>query len=300
MPDHADIWISTTSEEKKEIIQNVFSVLSQNVYIRVCPNRGRDVSALLASFNDVVMNYEIICVTHDKKTSYLKPETVGEGFAYMGYENILSSKEFVKNVINAFCENKFLGLLYSPDPNHADFGSHIGLEWGGNFEATKHLAEELKLNVPIDEKHPPCAPFGSNFWIRTRALAPLYNKDWRYEDFPAEPIKETDGTIMHAVERIYPYCAQSQGYYSALLMTNEYSAIELGNLSHYAETYAHVCFDNGLANRYHIVRDSLDQLIGPVTVDKESDSAAAIMRSMSFKNRAVNKIKRKLIEWASL
>ena len=300
MPEGAHIWISTTSEEKKERIYKAFHNIKQKVFVRVCENRGRDVSALLASFSEEVMNYEIICVTHDKKTAHLHPGTVGEGFAYEGYENILGSREFVANIIQAFETNPRLGLLYAPGPSHADFASHIGLEWGNNYLACKKLADELGLNVPMDDRHPACAPYGSNFWIRTSALRPLYNKKWTYDDFPMEPLKETDGTIMHAVERIYPYCAQQAGYYSALLMTTEHSAIELGNLEYYAQTYAHVCFENGIANRYITVRDMLDQRLGPISVipgtpRQVEQIAASISRFTQLKQ----KIKNKLTMWAS-
>ena len=204
------------------------------------------------------------------------------------------------NIIQAFETNPRLGLLYAPGPSHADFASHIGLEWGNNYLACKKLADELGLNVPMDDRHPACAPYGSNFWIRTSALRPLYNKKWTYDDFPMEPLKETDGTIMHAVERIYPYCAQQAGYYSALLMTTEHSAIELGNLEYYAQTYAHVCFENGIANRYITVRDMLDQRLGPISVipgtpRQVEQIAASISRFTQLKQ----KIKNKLTMWAS-
>ena len=307
LPEEVDIHISTTSEEKKKTIQRAFAKLKNRLEVRVCPNRGRDVSALLASFKDVVMDYDCICVTHDKKTAYLKPETVGEGFAYMGYENILASREFVYNVINAFDTNPYLGLLYAPDPNHADFGTHIGLEWGPNFECTKKLADELGLKVPMDAKHPPCAPFGSSFWIRTKALAPLYNKNWTYDDFPEEPFRMTDGSVLHAIERIYPFCAAHAGYYSALLMTTDYSAIEIGNLQFSAQSYAHLCFEHGIANRYIGVRDMLESALGPAVVQETTEAvtdrslAGRIKRKAKGEvKRVLVKVRRKLTLWASV
>lgn len=255
MPTSADIYISTTSEEKKAEILAAFAQNTHRVEVRVLPNRGRDVSALLTSFRDVVMNYDVACVTHDKKTAYLKPQTVGEGFAYMGYENILASPLFVEQVLQAFANKSRLGFLYAPDPNHADFATHIGLEWGPNYVCTEKLARELGLHVPMDEQHPPMAPFGSSFWFRTKAMKPLFDKEWTYDDFPAEPFNETDGSILHAIERIYPYVAQYAGYYSAMLMTADYAAVDVGNLYYYAQRYAHTCFESGIANRFITVRD---------------------------------------------
>lgn len=270
MPAEADIYISTVSEQKKAAISEAFGALQNRIEIRVLPNRGRDVSALLASFKDVVMNYDVACVTHDKKTGYLKPQTVGEGFAYMGYENILGSSTFVRQVLQAFAEDSCLGLLYAPDPNHADFITHIGLEWGANFECTKKLAQELNLHVPMDAAHPPMAPFGSSFWFRTKAMQPLFAKDWTYDDFPPEPFNMTDGSILHAIERIYPYVAQQAGYYSAMLATADYASVDIGNLFYYAQCYSHVCFENGIRNRFITVRDLCSmQLGGGVTVPAE-------------------------------
>lgn len=300
MPAEADIYISTVSGQKKEAIAKAFGALPNRVEIRVLPNRGRDVSALLASFKDVVMHYDVACVTHDKKTGYLKPQTVGEGFAYMGYENILGGATFVRQVLQAFADDACLGLLYAPDPNHADFITHIGLEWGANFECTRALAQELKLRVPMDEKHPPMAPFGSSFWFRTKAMQPLFAKDWTYEDFPPEPFNMTDGSILHAIERIYPYAAQQAGYYSAMLATADYTSVDIGNLFYYAQCYTHVCFDNGIQNRFITVRDICNMRLGGEAAPAELPVVQAPPpASRSLPRRILNKARGILSRWAN-
>lgn len=296
LPQEADVFISTVSEEKKAAIEKAFAALPNRVEIRVLPNRGRDVSALLSSFRDVVMNYDVACVTHDKKTGYLKPQTVGEGFAYMGYENILGGKTFVAQTLQAFARDPFLGLLYAPDPSHADFATHVGLEWGENFEATRALAEELKLHVPMDERHPAMAPYGSSFWFRTAAMKPLFDREWTYEDFPAEPFSATDGSILHAVERIYPYCAQQAGFYSALLMTADYAAVDIGNLCYYAQGYVHACFESGVASRFNAVLDICNLRLGPV--DDTAPGASASPRGRL--RRKLRRIRQMLTDWAYL
>lgn len=295
LPAEADIFISTVSAEKKAAIENAFAKLPNRVEIRVLPNRGRDVSALLTSFRDVVMQYDVACVTHDKKTGYLKPQTVGEGFAYMGYENILASSAFVDQVLGAFAKDPFLGMLYAPDPNHADFATHIGLEWGANFECTKQLAQELKLQVPMDQNHPPMAPFGSSFWFRTAAMKPLFDKPWTYEDFPAEPFHMTDGSILHAIERIYPYVAQHAGYYSALLAAADYAAVDIGNLAYYTQQYAHACFENGIANRFIAVRDLCSMRLGPAVT--ETGTAPQGQKHSKIR-RIAGKVRSVLTRWA--
>ena len=82
----------------------------------------------------------------------------------------------------------------------------------------------------------PVAPHGSCFWFRTDALRKLFKYDWKYEDFPEEPLP-IDGTISHAIERCYAYVAQDAGYYSAIVMCDEYAKIEYTTLMHYASKF---------------------------------------------------------------
>lgn len=51
-----------------------------------------------------------------------------------------------------------------------------------------------------------------------------------YDDFPKEP-NDVDGTILHEIERLYPFVAQDAGYYTAYCITDEYAQTELTNLN---------------------------------------------------------------------
>jgi rhamnosyltransferase len=67
------------------------------------------------------------------------------------------------------------------------------------------------------------------FWFRPKALKTLIEYDWNYEDFPKEP-NDTDGTLLHAIERIYPFVAQHEGYYPAWVLNDTFARIETTNL----------------------------------------------------------------------
>lgn len=79
----------------------------------------------------------------------------------------------------------------------------------------------------------PIAPFGSVFWFRVKALAPLFDHGWKHEDFPPEPLPQ-DGTISHAIERIYPFVAQGAGYYPAQAMSADYAVARCDSMQAYA------------------------------------------------------------------
>ena len=268
LPEHADIFITTNSEEKKKKIEEKFSTLKNKVDIKVIENRGRDVSAFLIPNSEEILKYDIACFAHDKKTKQLKPQLKGEDFKYKCFENILGSKEFVCNVINLFLENPKLGLLSPFEPNHAEFYSNIGREWGhsgnSNYSLTCDLLSKLDIEINVDKNKAPVAPYGTMFWFRPRAFKKILEKDWKYEDFPKEPNK-IDGTILHAIERIYPFVAQDAGYYSANLLNEEYTKIELTNLNFMLTELNKALYSNKVLSKngkhYFLVRN-LKELLG--------------------------------------
>ena len=236
MPKGADIYITTGSEENKAIIENAFSVLEIRLEIRIIQNRGRDVSSLLVGVADIQDNYDLICFYHDKKTKQIEPYVIGQSFAYKINESVLSTKEYVNNVIDGFDKNPFIGMLSATVPIHSSFLNTLAMEWGINFEQTKALAKEFGFSVPIAEGHAPVAPLGTVFWYRTKALKPLFSRKWDYTDFPEEPNK-VDGTILHAIERLYPYAVQEAGYLPGRVMPDHIAALEIDNLSYYVRGY---------------------------------------------------------------
>ena len=175
--------------------------------------------------------------------------TSGASFAYKCFENTLSNNNYVENIISTFEQNPRLGLLTPPEPNHDAFFPTCGFEWGPNFDNTKKLADELGLTVPMSAYKSPVAPLGTMFWFRPKAMQPLYAKDWEYNDFPPEP-NGIDGSLLHAIERIYPFIVQQAGYYPAVAMTEEFAAIEYQNLHHYVQGYNRVMVGNGVGPYY--------------------------------------------------
>lgn len=246
MPEWADIYITTDKADKKEAIENAFKVLKcHKLDVRLIENRGRDVSSILVGVKDVIMDYDYACFVHDKKTAQVKPGSIGESFGYKCFENTLHNQEFVYNVLQTFEENPRLGILSPPEPNHADFFPTLGHEWAGNFAVTEKLAQKLDIKVPMSEDKEPIAPLGTFFWFRPVSFKDLYDKDWDYKDFPEEP-NGVDGTLLHAIERIYPYAVQQAGYYPATVMVDTFARIEYTNLRGYTRGYTKALVDNGI------------------------------------------------------
>lgn len=217
MPPETDVFISTDSAGKKAQIEEAFRALPlHSVSVYQVENRGRDVGAFLCDLAPHLEGYDYACFMHDKKAIQTRPGSVGASFGYVCNENICKNAEYVLNVLTEFERDPYLGILCPPFPTHGVYFLNMcSGGWGPNFDNTKALARELGLSAPMSGEKTPIAPFGSVFWFRPKALAPLFAKGWQHTDFPEEPLAQ-DGTISHAIERIYPFAAQEAGYYPAV------------------------------------------------------------------------------------
>jgi rhamnosyltransferase len=130
-----------------------------------------------------------------------------------------------------FEDSPRLGLIFPPPVIHGLYQENVTNFWGINYKNTIELASRLGINVPIDNDNDPLFPAGGMFWFRQKALKKIYDYDWKYGDFPDEPLP-VDGSLGHAFERVYCYAAQSEGYYSAWAMTDSFTSEEITSLSY--------------------------------------------------------------------
>ena len=231
MPENSDLIITTPNKETYDLVQSKLSdLLFREKRVLLIENRGRDVSSLLVACAPFVNNYDYVCFMHDKKTTQLKPYANGESFAYKCFENCLGSNILINNILETFESNPRLGMLMPPPPNHGNLYQTIGQEWASNYDNTMSLAHELRLGVNIYWNREPISPLGTMFWFRPKAMHALFAHGWEYSDFPREP-NGFDGTLLHAVERIYGYVVQHEGYFPAWVMSDKFARIEVTNLN---------------------------------------------------------------------
>lgn len=233
-PDDTDIYF-TVSEAIKDDIKAMAQPLLEKHRVEFIPiqNRGRDVSAMLIGGREAVLSdkYDLICFMHDKKglgAGDKKYSCIGAACSETCFENVCASKDYVKNVIALFDANPRLGIAFPPPPTHAGYFVNVDGDWGHpqNFIKLQKLFSDFGISVPLDRSLPPVAPFGSIFWFRPQALRKLFEHEWKYDDFPEEPMK-SDGEISHAIERGHAYFAQAEGFFPMMIMNDEYAASEI-------------------------------------------------------------------------
>lgn len=234
MPEDAHICIISSREDTLDAYREEMAKLPfRNVEYRLKPNRGRDVSAYLVTGRDILQNHELVCCIHDKKSKQLSCQIMAEDFGYHCMECCLHSKDYVHNIIELFHKEPFCGLLVPPTVYYGDFCT-LGAESFRNRKSMTEACEMLSLSCPMDDT--PVAPFGAYFWARSTALAAMFRHDWKYEDFPDEPLP-VDSTISHGIERIYPLAVQDEGYYTAWCSPDIHASLYMNNLSYMMREY---------------------------------------------------------------
>lgn len=91
------------------------------------------------------------------------------------------------------------------------------LIWAEEKENIKRLTVRLGLNIDLDRSIG--FPTGNMFWFRGDAVRQIFNYGFSFSDFPIERGQESN-TIMHAVERLWIYLADFNGYDAEMKMVN--------------------------------------------------------------------------------
>ncbi len=223
VPREYDIYIVSSNEVVLKKVQG-FLVEQEAIYI-LKENRGRDISAVLIAAAPVLKKYDRVCFIHDKSANaeYLEEDTAF--WIYNLWTNTLGSEAYIRKINQLFDEDKTLGLLVPPEP-YGEFLSHwYGDTWFENYDATRQLAERLKLDVEVTQEEQLTA-LSTVFWARTAALKKLMDYPWKYEDFPEEPLP-IDGTLNHAIERIFSFVALDAGFTTGIVMRKQYAQEQL-------------------------------------------------------------------------
>lgn len=230
VPAFIKIFITVSLPETYNKLEELKTKKKLSYTILQIENRGRDIAAFLVGCKNIINKYNIIGFVHDKKTSGNFGSSIrGSLFSEDVWSNCLGSKEYILNILKLFESHPMLGFLSPPFPKFYDYWNLLGREWTTCFEEAQRLCNRLQLDVPLSIEKSPIA-FSNSFWCRSEILEPLLLLNLEYNDFPEEPLGY-DGTINHAIERIYPYCAQSKGYYSGIIENNIYAENELISFS---------------------------------------------------------------------
>ena len=216
VPDGIDIVILSSKEEILKQFQN-------DRYIKIKKeNRGRDISALLVAAKKIIFQYKYICFVHDKKEKNPDDKEYVDLWKKNMWDNMLQSAAYVYNILDVFENDEGLGMLVPLPPHKGDKGVWLKRGWGNTYEQIRDLAKELGILSYVCYENPPFT-YSTVFWVKMLSLRKLFLKEWKYTDFPDEPMRDY-GEINHAVERILQYIVEDAGYETRIVLSSTFAS----------------------------------------------------------------------------
>ena len=216
----ARIVLTTPTEDKAAKILDATEKWGlKNTEIIVCPNSGRDIGPFIDHMSSRCSPNDIVCHVHTKKS----PEA-GDWFGEKWRENMFSTI-LSQPALDLIADPEF-GLVIPDNPRNNG--------WGENWDEACRIAATWETNLPL---HPGPFPIGNMFWIRGDVLAAMreatVNDRW-----PTEPVA-LDGTVLHAIERLWPMACSQVGRKLAAVyarVQRQEAAVEIVGMAPVIET----------------------------------------------------------------
>lgn len=204
-PIKVDVFITLTRPELEEKAKLVFSKVKKikNINLRIVPNRGRNFGPFLVEYSADFKKYDLFCHLHSKKSLYSGREQTQ--WADYLTEYLLRDSSVITRILNAFIENKELGIYYPTT-------FWMMPSWVNHITMNKSYLKKWQEELGVSE----CSDFisypaGGMFWVRPEAINQILDREYVYEDFPEEPLLN-DGSMLHALERVLGLLAEHNGY----------------------------------------------------------------------------------------
>ena len=190
-----------TTPDKHDAVNRILSKTVFPYHLEVFENRGRDILPFL-KLSQLAVNerYGLILKLHTKKSDH---RLSGELWRREIYKHLLSP-EAVDRLMQVFTLHPELGLI-----GPAGHIVPMSLYYGGNARAIGYLSHRLRLE-PHRLKDMSFVA-GSMFYIRAEALKPLLALKLNRDLFEEER-GQIDGTMAHAVERVFAVSNAQAGF----------------------------------------------------------------------------------------
>ena len=204
-PTDVDVFVAVASHDIAEQVKSQFSSIKtvNKIEVVVCPNRGRNFGPLLVEFGSSLLEYDLMCHLHSKKSLYSGREQT-QWFDYLN-QYLFRDKHVVKSILRLFDKNPDYGIYYPTS-------FWMMPSWVNNWTCNKPFAKDFVSDFGLDISQDFVNyPVGGMFWVRPKAIEPLLSKNYNYESFPEEPLPN-DGSWLHALERVLGLLAEKQGY----------------------------------------------------------------------------------------
>ena len=174
----------------------------QRVYVYQVENRGRDIAPFCLAVKELGLDsIPFVLKLHTKKSPH---RTDGDAWRRQLVENLSSSKQKISRIIAALDASSGPAMVV-PD---SQVGSHS--EIGSNFNRVKELLTRIGITYSHTDLEDLKFGMGSMFWCQGRILQPTRQLSLSIDDFEEEA-GQLDGTLAHALERVFGVVATRSG-----------------------------------------------------------------------------------------
>ncbi len=196
-----DLIVSVPAERRDEAAATIRADIPTAQILGV-ENRGRDIGPFLELLGSGRFDrYDYLCKIHGKKSPHRDD---GNEWRRDLLGDLLGSAEAMRHLIAWLDAHPEVGLV---GPSGLRIAGE-GHRWGSNEATLRALAKRAGIaddGIRVDFFA------GSMFWCRTAALAPLKALKLGLADFEPEQ-NQIDGTLAHAIERLFLLAAGHAGY----------------------------------------------------------------------------------------
>ena len=201
-----DLFVSISKESDIDRVERAFGAVpsANRIIVEAHFNQGRDIAPMVVGFGPRLTHYDFVGHFHSKKSHHT--DNKKDWGIHLGH-HLFHSIDHTSRVLNLFSDHDDLGIIFPI--YHPSVRGQI--KWGANFKrAADELARLLDGEILKDTDLLPF-PAGSFFIARTDAIRPLLNGAFTLDDFEPEA-GQIDGTLAHAIERLFVLVASRSGY----------------------------------------------------------------------------------------
>jgi O-antigen biosynthesis protein len=200
IPYDFDLFVSTIAENNS-VVMAMLAADFPKAKLYITENKGRDIGPLFELLqHENLANYNFVCKLHTKKSPHLDPDLVQKWREEL-LVSLLPSKEGVQAIFDLFNTRPEVGIVTG-----AGVLVHAHYTPGGNISLLRELAARLGFN--LDEMAYEF-PGGSMFWCRGCVFNSFNALNISADNFEPE-LGQTNGTLAHAIERLFPLIAYHQ------------------------------------------------------------------------------------------
>ena len=221
IPINFDLYITTLLDSNIEIFEKYLRTYSKAVYYEILQveNKGRDILPFIMQMKNHFKKYKYLCHIHTKKANHILIS--GEGWRNYLFENLLGDTERISRILFDLENYKKLGFIF-PEPYYnvikyiKDFDSINFQYHRPNIKYMNFVMNNLFPQKKIGKKL--LFPVGDMFWAKIKSIHQIFKIELKHL-FPKE-LGQINGTIMHAIERIWLYLVKKNGYYYKVIFNH--------------------------------------------------------------------------------